>query len=361
MKSKLAASGLLRLVSVVGARPQIIKAATVSRVIASSPGMQETLVHTGQHYDAGMSAVFFEELGIPLPAYNLGVQGGSHGAMTGRMLEQLETLLMELRPDVLVAYGDTNSTIAAALAAVKLHIPVAHVEAGLRSFDRSMPEEVNRVVTDHLSADLFCPTTTAVANVAAEGIVEGVHLVGDVMYDGVLWAKERSRERSTITERLGVQDGEYAVATIHRAENTANKAALDRAMGYLRERSSDTTIILPLHPRTRAAAERWSVCLDGLTVIKPIGYLDMCRLLTGATIVYTDSGGLQKEAYFFNVPCVTLRDSTEWTETIEAGWNRLWTVDQYRPRTKIYEYGDGTAANRVVSTLLADRRSEGAS
>ena len=299
-----------------------------------------------------MSDVFFEELGIPQPAHNLGVSGGSHGAMTGRMLESLDGLMTDLRPDVAVTYGDTNSTIAAALAAAKLGIAVAHVEAGLRSFDRRMPEEMNRIVTDHLSTLLFCPTSTSVANLRTEGITEGVHFVGDVMYDAVLWSRRRALEDSTITEQLGLTNGAYAVATVHRAENTADQFSLERVIDYLRAQANDTAVVVPLHPRSRAAVARWNIVLDPLIVVPPVSYLDMCRLLAGARMVFTDSGGLQKEAYFFGVPCVTLRSSTEWVETIEAGWNRLWTVENYRERQVITEYGDGRSCERIVNQLL---------
>ena len=341
----------VEVVSIVGTRPQLIKAATVSRAFDGLPGVSETLVHTGQHHEARMSDVFFEELGLRTPSHNLNVRGGSHGAMTGQMLEKLDQLLLDLSPDLVLTYGDTNSTLAGALAAAKLRIPLAHVEAGLRSFDRDMPEEINRIVTDHLSRLYFCPTTTAVANLRAEGIIEHVHLTGDVMYDGVLWAKERIRGRQLVVEMRGLASGEYGVATVHRAENTGSLEALERVVTFLRRHAEKTPIVLPLHPRTRDAAMRWGTPLEGLHVVDPLGYLDMCRLVAGASAVFTDSGGLQKEAYFFGVPCVTLRDSTEWVETIEAGWNRLWTVDEYLPRRAIEEYGDGTAAVRIAHVI----------
>lgn len=339
------------IVSVLGARPQFVKAAAVSRALAEQPSLNEVIVHTGQHFDPEMSGRFFRELDIPEPAHNLGIGGGSHGAMTGRMLEALERLLQAERPEAILVYGDTNSTLAGALAASKLHIPVAHVEAGLRSFNRRMPEEINRVVSDHVSSILYCPTSAAVANLAREGIAAGVENVGDVMYDATLYAAARARDESRILERLGLADGAFAVATVHRADNTDDAAALARVIDYLRSRSGRQPIVFPLHPRTRAAVERSGLSLEGLMTLPPCGYLDMHRLLQGATAVYTDSGGLQKEAYFHRVPCVTLRSETEWVETVENGWNRLWHDPGYRPRCEIAEYGDGAAAVRIAEHL----------
>ena len=307
--------------SVVGARPQFIKAAAVSRAIAAHPGLDEIMVHSGQHFDDEMSAVFFAELAIPEPLHHLGIHGGSHAEMTGRMLPALEALCRKYRPDLALVYGDTNTTLAGALAAAKVHVPVAHVEAGLRSFNRRMPEEVNRVVTDHLSHLLFCPTTTAVDNLRAEGIAAGVHHTGDVMYDAALHAADAARG-SRVLERLRLSPGEYAVATVHRAENTDEPQRLAEVLQWLRERSRKHPVVFPVHPRTRAAVTACGASLDGLTVCEPLGYLDMARLLTDAREIYTDSGGLQKEAYFHRVPCVTLREETEWTETIDGGWNR---------------------------------------
>jgi UDP-GlcNAc3NAcA epimerase len=340
------------ILTVVGARPQFVKAAAVSRALADAPGLTERLIHTGQHFDAAMSDVFFEELGIPAPARHLGIHGGGHGAMTGRMLAALEETIADLHPAALLVYGDTNSTLAAALAAAKLHVPVAHVEAGLRSFNRRMPEEVNRVVTDHLGTLLFCPTTASVANLAREGITSGVHQVGDVMYDATLLAAELARRRSDVLRRLQLEPHGYAVATVHRAENTDDPAALAAVVAFLREAAREKPVVLPLHPRTLAAAEAAAIPLDGLLVTPPLGYLDMHRLLQDAVVVLTDSGGLQKEAYFHRVPCVTLRGETEWVETVECGWNRLWReAPGYAPRREISEYGAGDAARRIVKHL----------
>lgn len=338
--------------TVLGARPQFIKASPVSRAIAEA-GMSEVIVHTGQHFDALMSDVFFDELDIPKPRYNLEVNSLGHGAMTGRMLEKLEEAMLAEKPDLVLIYGDTNSTVAGALAAAKLNIPIAHVEAGLRSFNRRMPEEVNRVVADHVSALLFCPTQTAVANLAAEGITKGVHAVGDVMYDTTLAAVKRAESRSTIIETMGLTPRGYAVATIHRAENTDDPERFARVVAWLEDAARQTPVVMPVHPRTRKLLASRGLTPAGLTLIDPIGYLDMARLLSQAAAVFTDSGGLQKEAYFHRVPCVTLRDETEWVETIEAGWNRLWTGEDRAPRRDIADYGDGHSAQAIAGLLQA--------
>nr|WP_047580752.1 UDP-N-acetylglucosamine 2-epimerase (non-hydrolyzing) [Methylobacterium sp. ZNC0032] len=336
--------------TVLGARPQFIKAAPVSRAIAEA-GMTEIIVHTGQHFDALMSDVFFDELDIPKPGYNLEVNSLGHGAMTGRMLEKLEEAMLAEKPDLILIYGDTNSTVAGALAAAKLNIPVAHVEAGLRSFNRRMPEEVNRVVADHVSALLFCPTQTAVANLAAEGITKGVHAVGDVMFDTTLAAVKRAEGRSTIIETHGLKPGGYAVATIHRAENTDDPERFARVVSWLENAAREMPVMMPVHPRTRKLLNSRGLAPAGVTLIDPIGYLDMARLLSQAAAVFTDSGGLQKEAYFHRVPCVTLRDETEWVETIEAGWNRLWTGPDYVARRDIPDYGTGQSAQTIAALL----------
>ena len=344
-----------RLLTVVGARPQFVKAMPVSRAIARAPGLSEVMIHTGQHHDAAMSGDFFQVLGLPEPAENLGIHGGSHGEMTGRMLIALDGVIGRVRPDLVIVYGDTNSTLAGALAAAKAGVPVAHVEAGLRVFDRSMPEETNRVVVDHLSRLLFAPTRAAVANLTREGLVEGVWHVGDVMQDAVLamaaMTPKDGGEGEDAPRRLGLTPGGYAVATLHRAATTQSPASLAAAVGYLRARLAQQPVVLPLHPRTRDAAARFGVDLAGLTVVEPLGPLDMQRLLAHCAVVFTDSGGLQKEAYFHRKPCVTLRDDTEWSETVDAGWNRLWTVADYRPRREIDDYGTGDAAERIVQAI----------
>jgi UDP-GlcNAc3NAcA epimerase len=341
----------IHICSIVGARPQFVKAAAVSRALRQTVGMRESLIHTGQHYDYGMSQVFFDELGIPEPSENLGVAGGSHGDMTGRLLIALEPCIAALRPEIVVVYGDTNSTLAAALAASKLHVPVAHIEAGLRSFDRRMPEEINRVVVDHVSTWAFCPTRTAVENLAAEGVRKGVVHVGDVMYDTLLHASRLALQRRSAAARLGLAAGNFVVATIHRAANTDDTAQLARVCTYLDELALEQVVVLPLHPRTRLAMQSAGLILERVKVIEPLGYLDMISLVQGASCVYTDSGGLQKEAYFLDTPCVTMRDETEWVETIANGWNRLWTVPDYLPRVPIPEYGTGRAANAIVEVL----------
>lgn len=336
--------------TIVGARPQFIKAAPVSRALKEA-GLREILVHTGQHFDASMSDVFFEELEIPAPTHNLEVNSLGHGAMTGRMLEKLEWVMQLEKPGFVLIYGDTNSTIAGALAAAKLHIPIAHVEAGLRSFNRKMPEEINRVVADHLSALLFCPTNTAVENLKGEGVTQGVHQVGDVMYDVTLAAVKRAKTRSRIIETLGLEPKGYAVATIHRAENTDNEERFTRVLSWLSKQAREIPIIMPVHPRTRKLMASRNLEPAGVRLIDPLGYLDMSLLTNLSAGVFTDSGGLQKEAYFHRVPCVTLRDETEWVETIEAGWNRLWTNDGYKPRYSIDEYGSGESSKRIAALL----------
>ena len=339
------------ILTIVGARPQFVKAAALSRAVAAHHGIRETLLHTGQHFDPAMSRVFFEELEIPAPRYNLDIHGGGHGAMTGRMLAGIEEVLLEEKPDLVLVPGDTNSTLAGALAAAKLGVPVAHLEAGLRSFNRAMPEETNRVLADHVSALLLCPTATAVANLAREGIAEGVHEIGDVMYDAALFAAARSR-RSQILERLGLEERGYAIATVHRAENTDDPERLRDILAYLAEEARGRAVVFPVHPRTRGHIEGAGLDLRGLRLCEPLGYLDMHRLLASAAAVFTDSGGLQKEAYFHRVPCVTLRGETEWVETVEAGWNRLWKGPGYRPRRDIAAYGDGHAAEAAVACIL---------
>ena len=345
----------MTLVTVVGARPQFIKAAAVSRAVGRREEVREILVHTGQHFDPHMSDVFFQELSIPKPDYHLGISGGRHGEMTGSMLGAIEAVLVETAPDGVLVYGDTNSTLAGALAAAKLNIPVAHVEAGLRSFNRRMPEEINRVLTDHVSAWLFCPTRAALKNLAAEGITCGVHHVGDVMYDAALDAGEKARERVDLLGRLGLEHGGFVLATVHRAENTDDPGRLAAVLHHLRSLAAERPVVLPLHPRTSAAAKHYGMVFDGLTVIDPVGYLEMAGLLDACAEVYTDSGGVQKEAYFHRKPCTTLRDETEWVETVEAGWNRLWRgADFVTPRREIDEYGDGHAADAILDLILAE-------
>jgi UDP-GlcNAc3NAcA epimerase len=341
-----------RVFSVVGARPQFIKAAPVERAFQQSAVSNSYLVHTGQHYDTNMSDVFFDELRIPAPSFKLNISGGSHGQMTGRMLEALDQLFIAEKPDGVLVYGDTNSTLAAALAASKLSIPVFHVEAGLRSFNRVMPEEINRVLTDHVSDLLFCPTETAVTNLRREGLLKGVHAIGDVMQDATQQAAARANEVSTIVKDLGLEGTPYVLCTIHRAENTNDLSRLRELLDYVRATAGTRPIVFPVHPRTRKICEEAGIGLDGFMPIDPAGYLDLQRLINGCELVCCDSGGLQKEAYFHRRPCVTLRDETEWVETIDAGWNRLWRTPEYTaPRREIADYGDGHAAERIVERI----------
>jgi UDP-GlcNAc3NAcA epimerase len=349
----------LKFVSVVGARPQFIKASPLSRALRRSH--REVLVHTGQHYDHGMSKIFFEELGIPVPDYDLGVGSGPHGSQTGAMLGAIEAVLEKESPNAVIVYGDTNSTLAGALAAAKLHVPVAHVEAGLRSFNRAMPEEINRVVVDHLSTWLFAPSTTAAEHLSREGLTAGVHVVGDVMVDALELHRERARSSAGVVERLGVAPRRYYLATIHRAENTDDADRLRQifaALGRL-----DLPVLLPLHPRTRKRVAETSVAIAGnVRALEPLGYLEMISMLADAACVLTDSGGMQKEAYFLGVPCVTMRDETEWVETVAVGWNIVAGPDterilaavraqtgERRPRPPLY--GDGHTAERIVDIL----------
>jgi len=352
----------MKIVSVVGARPQFIKCAPVSgelRRLAT-----EILVHTGQHYDDRMSGVFFAELGIPAPAYNLGVGSGLHGAQTGEMLKRIERVLVDERPDRVLVYGDTNSTLAAALAAAKLGIPVAHVEAGLRSFNRAMPEETNRVLTDHVSALLFCPTTTAVKNLAAEGITAGVHLVGDVMHDVLAGSLAAAEARSTVVATLGLRPGGYFLGTVHRAENTDRPERLQRIVGAFNDLAASTApVVFPVHPRTRKLLDAggWELA-PAVRTIEPVSYLDMLMLEKHARAILTDSGGVQKEAFWLHVPCLTLRDETEWVETIDAGWNTLVGDDRARivecaraacpPSSPVASLDEG-ASRRIAELVVA--------
>lgn len=351
----------MKIVTIVGARPQFIKAAPVSRVWRQANA--EILVHTGQHYDDNMSAIFFRELDIPQPDYNLEIGSGSHGRQTGQMLMRIEEVLLSEKPAAVLVYGDTNSTLAGALAAVKLHIPVAHVEAGLRSFNRDMPEEHNRVLTDHCADLLFCPTQSAVDWLANEGVAKGVHRVGDVMYDAVLHNVEIARSSSTILAELGLEPAGYLLATIHRPYNTDIPQRLQAILAAFVD--IDSPIIFPVHPRTRRYISELTI--DGLTgskvkMIEPVGYLDMLALEQNARLILTDSGGVQKEAYFMGVPCVTLRPETEWVETVEAGWNLVVDADRERivwaatghrwPNESPQPvFGDGRAAEKIGRIL----------
>jgi len=361
--------GILKIISIVGARPQFIKAAAVSRVLQKTQGVREVLVHTGQHYDANMSEVFFEELEIPQPDYNLGVGSATHGAQTGRMLEAIEEVLLREKPDWVLVYGDTNSTLAGALAAVKLHVPVAHIEAGLRSFNRRMPEEINRVLTDHASDILFAPTKAAVENLRREGISEEqIQLVGDVMYDAALYYGKKAERQSQILNRLELKPREYILATTHRAENTDDPQRLRAIFEGFAEVAQEIKVVLPLHPRTHAALVQvglYDKVPRSICLIEPVGYLDMVMLEKNARLIATDSGGVQKEAFFYRVPCLTLREETEWIELINLGWNRVippLSADMVSDAIKLslghfggvegYPYGDGQSAIKITQCLI---------
>ena len=353
----------MRILSVVGNRPQFIKSAPLSLALRER-GVDEVVLHTGQHYDPELSAVFFEELELAPPRYRLETGPGTHGEQTGRMLPAIEAAVLEEGPGAVLVFGDTNSTLAGALAAGKLLVPVAHVEAGLRSFDRTMPEELNRMLVDRMSSLLFCPTDVAVGNLAAEGIGEGVHLVGDVMYDANLRLAPIARERSDALARNDVEPGRYLVLTLHREANVAPEplARIAEALAAL-----DEPVVFPAHPRTSSTLTQAGIALPpNVAVIPPAGYLDFAALASQARVVLTDSGGVQKEAYWYGVPCVTLRTTTEWVETIEAGWNTLVGSDtdaivtatrEAAPRPKRpHLYGDGNASARIADLLCTMSR-----
>lgn len=377
-----------KIITILGARPQFIKAAAVSRAIfdynatINDPrsSINEIVVHTGQHFDANMSDVFFAELGMEKPAYHLAIHGGSHGDMTGRMLIEIEKVLLAEKPDCVLVYGDTNSTLAGALAAAKLHIPVAHVEAGLRSFNMRMPEEVNRILTDRISTLLFCPTETAVENLHREGFKSLgdpqptmndplVLNTGDVMYDVARYYAEKVSAEGGIMKKLGLSPKEYVLATIHRAENTDHPDRLNNIFAALIALSKEIPVVLPLHPRTRKileSANSHSAIQDtpSLILTDPVGYLDMVQLEKYAALIATDSGGVQKEAFFYQVPCVTLRDETEWVELVESGWNRLappldkdsvlsaLRAGMVSKGKKVAPYGRGDASKKIVGWLV---------
>ena len=369
----------MKTLSIVGARPQFVKLAVVSRAMRDAArdgggAIDDVIVHTGQHYDAGMSDVFFEELKIPRPSIQLGVGSGGHGEQTAKMLAGLEAAMLEEKPDIVVIYGDTNSTVAGALAAAKLHIPVAHVEAGLRSFDRRMPEEINRIMSDHVSDLLFAPTATAVKNLADENLSDRTQRTGDVMLDAVRFYIDSSSDDADILNALGLSAGEFAVGTIHRASNT-EASVLPSLLDTLESAAERLPLVLPMHPRTTAAIREhcpnWRAP-ESITIIEPLGYIDMIRLLAGARVALTDSGGLQKEAFFVDTPCVTLRDTTEWLETVSAGGNIVTGIEgkavldavdtwlandgsRLASATNVEDkpFGDGRAGREIVGGLLS--------
>lgn len=360
----------MKIANIIGARPQFIKAATVSRAIAdhnhrtpNSLPLEEVIIHTGQHYDDEMSAIFFRELEIPKPKYNLNIGSGSHGWQTAQMLMGIEKVLLKENPDVVLIYGDTNSTLAGALAAAKLHIRLAHVEAGLRSFNRLMPEEINRVIADHVSTLLLCPSQVAVNNLTREGITKGVCITGDVMFDALQFAAIKSSADSDILSRLALSRQDYLLATVHRAENTDNGQRFKDILTAFE--SLGEIVVLPAHPRTRKLLQDTGYKPpEKIKLIEPLGYFDLIALEKSARMILTDSGGIQKEAYWLKVPCITLRDETEWIETVAAGWNVLTGADQEKIIESVHSckrpsehpplYGDGRAAERIVK-IINDR------
>lgn len=361
----------MKILTVVGARPQFIKASAISRSITqfnniSKKQITEIIVHTGQHYDNNMSDIFFQELNIPVPAYNLEISGGSHAQMTGRMMESIESVVMKEQPDFILIYGDTNSTLAAALVAVKIHIPIVHIEAGLRSLNMKMPEEVNRILADRVSSILFCPTEAAVNNLKAEGITKNVFNVGDVMFDVSQYYKDIAKSQSNIATELGVRGKEFVLATCHRAENTDSPYRLKEILGAFSDIGKRVPLIFPIHPRTKKVIvdHGFSKYLENLIITAPLPFLDMIALQQDAIAVLTDSGGVQKEAFFYNTPCITLRDETEWSETVELGWNqvvgaeRVSIVEAFNNKDShkdIYQcnpYGDGFSANKMIQIMF---------
>jgi UDP-GlcNAc3NAcA epimerase len=354
----------VKLLTVLGARPQFVKAAMVSKAIRAETSIQESLVHTGQHYDKNMSALFFEEMMIPAPDFHLNVGSGSHAKMTGTIMSKLEDVCLEIKPDAVMVYGDTNSTLAAALCASKLHIPLVHVEAGLRSFNMKMPEEINRILTDRISSLLFCPTKHAIANLKYEGYANfpcDIILSGDVMLDAALFYSEAAAKKSTILQELGLE--RFVLCTIHRADNTDDPSRLKHILSALCKISEDQPVVVPLHPRTRQVLTRENYQAGRLRIIDPVGYFDMLTLIKGSSMILTDSGGLQKEAFFFAKPCITLRDETEWIELLEQKVNLLAGADEERILTAYRNfltnefkfdtslYGEGKASSIIARRI----------
>ena len=355
----------MKILTIIGARPQFIKAAVVSKAIAKSGTITEHILHTGQHFDPNMSDVFFDEMKIPRPIYRLDCGVGSHAEMTAKMLIEIEKAIVANKPDFVMVFGDTNSTLAGALTAAKLHIPVIHVEAGLRSFNKKMPEEINRILTDHVSEYLFCPTKQAVENLHKESIFNNVFYVGDVMYDAILAFNEVAARKSKILTELTIFPKQYFLATVHRAENTDKKEKLEQILSAFSQIASpQSPVILPLHPRTKECIRKFGLqkrIPESIKITEPVGYLDMIMLEKNANIIFTDSGGMQKEAYFQKVPCITLRNETEWIETVSAGWNQLVGHKMENilkaislvnnPKTEIQDYGEGNSAEKIIEIL----------
>lgn len=355
---------MLKVLTVIGARPQFIKACMLSNAFSSESNIQEIIVHTGQHYDENMSNVFLKQLKLPKPHYFLGTGSDTHGKQTAKMLLKLEDIIISEKPDIVLVYGDTNSTLAGSLAASKLHIPIAHVEAGLRSYNKKMPEEINRVLTDHLSTWLFCPSNTAVKNLENEGITQGVYQTGDIMYDAVLYYKNVALQKSNILSNLKIAPKTYYLATVHRAENTDNPQRLTAILEAFRQ--INETVLFPLHPRTKNKIKQWNlenlISSSNIKIVEPLDYFDMLAVESQAGIILTDSGGVQKEAYMLGVPCITLRDETEWVETVNSGWNHLTGADMEKileaartisvPKAHTPLFGDGETSKLICKSLM---------
>ncbi|PCJ52160.1 MAG: UDP-N-acetylglucosamine 2-epimerase (non-hydrolyzing) [Planctomycetota bacterium] len=352
----------MKILTVLGARPQFIKASVVSRAIQDNSNMDEKIIHTGQHYDTNMSSIFFDEMEIPKPDYQLKIKGDDHGSMTGNIMIDMEPIIKKEAPNAVIVYGDTNTTLAAALVSKKLHLPLIHIEAGLRSYNMKMPEEINRIVTDRISDICFCPTQLAYDNLVKENYGEKLELVGDVMYDATLFYAELSEKRSTIIKDNDLAENEFVLCTVHRAENTDSKERLEEIFNAINHITKDKKVVLPLHPRTQKMLKQFGIKTEAL-VIDPVGYFDMQTLIKNCSVVMTDSGGLQKESYFYNKFCITLRDETEWVELVDNGYNFITGANG---KTIIFEtekaigtkfessdnlYGDGTSAQKIVNII----------
>ncbi|MDQ0162500.1 non-hydrolyzing UDP-N-acetylglucosamine 2-epimerase [Aeribacillus alveayuensis] len=358
----------MKILTVVGARPQFIKASMISLQIKKNSNMKEIMVHTGQHYDDNMSNIFFHQLKLPKPDYNLAVGSDTHSKQTAKMLSKLEDILLLEKPDIVFVYGDTNSTLAGSLAAAKLHYPIAHVESGLRSYNKKMPEEINRVITDHLSTWLFCPSQTAVENLRLEGITKGVYLTGDIMVDAIIHFRSFAKKYSNILTKLNLSPKEYYLVTIHRAENTDDPKRLAAIIEALRQ--LDRKVVFPLHPRTKNRIKQWDLTdllsHPNILTTEPINYFDMLIIENEAKVILTDSGGIQKEAYLLQVPCITIRDETEWVETVQSGWNQLTSANTQNilntlfnmkiPKEYPHLFGDGHTKEKIIDILTNRKR-----
>lgn len=344
---------MIKIITILGARPQFIKAAMLTKKICEKyqDKINEIMIHTGQHYDHLMSGSFFEEFDLPKPKYNLHIHETQHGAMIGKMLIGVEEILTIEKPDAVIVYGDTNSTLAGALAAKKLHIPIIHVESGLRSFNPEMPEEINRILTDHMSSILICPNKNSINNLKKENIQEGVFLVGDIMYEATLFALKNKNFSKSLLHKLSLLPKSYSICTIHRSENTSDVERLNKILRYIENESQETTLVFPVHPRTQSILSKNNIRLpENVMKIEPLRYIEMINLINYASCVYTDSGGVQKEAYYCQTPCITLRDETEWVETIESGWNRLWNSHK-EPSKKVNQNLNPNVSDQIINII----------